>query len=156
MKNNIYSPPQADLKISDDRPGSAWKAILIGAAIDIGGSVILGIVVAGVFGFTLGAQGHSPEEVERQLTDLSPWSTLGIIVTLLGTLISAFAGYQCAAIAKRHGYHAPAAMALISVAFGLALGRDNASVWEVAAMAAITIAAVLSGAWLYNRNRSKP
>ncbi|HCY62185.1 MAG TPA: hypothetical protein DHV59_05010 [Oxalobacteraceae bacterium] len=142
------------MKTEDIRPGSPVKGVLVGAAIDIGGSLFLGGVVVLIYSFILGMQGHSPEEIQELLSSLSPWSTIGIISSVLGLLLSVIAGYQCAAIARRNNYRAPGILALVSMAFAGVLSREMYTVGESIGMAASTALAILGGAWMCHRWRT--
>jgi hypothetical protein len=148
---NPYEPPRAQLKRRNDAPGSLPKAVVIGVLIDISGTLIVGFAAAIIYGIVLGARGYSEDAIARAFEELDPWSAFGLFTSFLGMLVSAFAGYQCARIANRPGYLAPGILAMISCAFGAALGGDLYSQLELLALSGLTVIAVLGGASVYLR-----
>jgi hypothetical protein len=155
--NNPYEPPRANLQMRDDRPGLLPKAVAIGVLIDIGGTLAMGFGAAIVYGVVLGLRGYSEEAITKTFESFELWSAFGIVNLLLGTLASVVAGFYCARIANRNTYLAPGILAMISCAFGAALGAENYSQLELLLLSALTVVAVLAGAALYvTRMRSAP
>ena len=152
MDNDNFKPPQAELGDPPRKPGSLVRALLTGAAIEIGGTLVLGIVLGIGYGLLLGAQGYGEEEMKQILTHPDPFSAFGIVGSLLGGAVSVFAGYACAAIAHRRSYVPVALLASISVCLGLLLGGDAYPWhWDVL-LSLLTIACVLFGGWLNQKD----
>ena len=152
---NPYEPPRANVDRSNDERGSLPKAIAIGVLIDIGGSLLVSFVAAILYGIALGISGHSEEEITRTFETLGTWSAFGILTSLMGMGISAFAGYQCARIANRDGYLGPGILAMISCALGVLLSGDAYSQVEMLILIALNVIAVLGGASVFVVPRRK-
>jgi hypothetical protein len=150
MDQNRYRPPRASLNPRQREPGSIPKAVVIGAIIDIGGTMIAAIGVVLIYAFMLGFQGYSETEIERALTEVPTLSPLWLILNAIGLAVSAFAGYQSAVIANRNNYLAPGLVSLVSVGFGALYGGQY-EFREFMMLNALTVIAVLSGASLYIR-----
>ena len=152
MDKDNFKPPQAELGDPPRKPGSLLRALLTGAAIEIGGTLVLGIVLGIGYGMLLGAEGYGEEEMKQILTHPDPFSGFGIVGSLLGGAVSVFAGYACAAIAHRRSYAPVFMLASISVCLGLLLGGDAyAWHWNVL-LSLLTIACVLFGGWLNQKD----
>jgi hypothetical protein len=68
-------PPEPDVEKMNFKKGSPVKAITIGVVVDIGGSLVLGIILVMIYSVLLASEGLSPEEIEYQLINLDPHST---------------------------------------------------------------------------------
>lgn len=156
MEQNPYQPPRGKLQARSREPGSLAKAVAIGAVIDIGGTMLGGIVIALAYAVMLGVQGHSTEMIQQTLSNVDRWSIYGILLTAMGILMSVLGGFQCAVIANRNTYLAPGILSLISVAFG-AIGDDGRTELPVLLFfSAVTVASILGGASLYIRKLIEP
>lgn len=153
MSNNPYEPPRSNVNRRNTDPGSMVKAVAVGVLIDIGGTFLLGICIAIIYGAVLGAQGYSEQEIEHAFEQFDPWSALGLFTSLLGMLVSAFAGFHCARIANRNTYLAPGILAMISCAFGAAMSGGTYSQVEMIVLSGLTVVAVLGGASVYMRKQ---
>ena len=156
MAPNPYEPPRASLDPRSREPGSIPKAVAIGAAIDIGGTMLGGMVLGIVYAVVLGAQGRSSTEIQDILTTLEPFSAFGLVAMVMGLAMSALGGYQCAAIANRNTYLAPGIMSLVSVGFGAMMNDGRLDLPQLLLMSGLTVAAILGGASLPIRKLSSP
>lgn len=147
--SNPFEPPRANLQAPNDAPGSLFKAIAVGALIDIVGSIAVGFVAAIGYGILLGVQGYSEAAITEKFETLEPTSGFAILTYALGMIISGVAGYQCARIANRKNYLAPGILAMISCAFGAALSAGEYSQKALFILSALTVISVLVGASLY-------
>ena len=149
MDKDNFKPPRADLIEPPRKPGSLLRAVLTGTAIEVIGMLVLGTVLGIDYGLVLGAQGYTEEAMKEAMTHLDPFSTLGIIGSLLGSCVSVFAGYARASIAHRPGYQPVWMMAAISVCLGLLVGSDTYD-WPVSLLfSLLTVGCVLFGGWLH-------
>ena len=127
--NNPFKPPETDSSKSPrepDVPGSPLKAVLSGLAVDIGGSVVLGIVLDHVYALTLAGQGLTDTQIEDAMQHIPPASAFGVLGILLGALMSVAGGYVCARIVLRDEYRVGGAMAAVSGLLGLVFsGGDD-------------------------------
>lgn len=148
---NPYEPPRSNLQRRDTEPGSIPKAVAIGVAIDIGGTLLASFAVALIYGGILGARGYDEEAIAAEFQQIEVWSAYGILAGAIGLSISAFAGFHCARIANRNDYLAPGIMAMISCAFGAAISAGAHSHMTLIVLSALSVIAVLTGAWAYNK-----
>jgi len=105
-----------------DAPGAALRAVMIGLAVDIGGSTLIGIVLSLVYASQLAAGGMSQADVEEAVKAIPSDSAVAIIGTLLGACCSVAGGFVCARLARRNEYRVGAIMASLSALFDLLTG----------------------------------
>ena len=146
---NPYEPPRSNLQRRNTEPGSIPKAVAIGVAIDIGGTLIVSVAIAIIYSIVLGAQGYDEDAIAAKFEQFGVWSAYGIVTGAIGLSISAFAGFHCARIANRNDYLAPGIMAMISCAIGAALSAGAHSHTTLIVLSALSVIAVLGGAWVY-------
>src|SRR5688572_23041980 len=125
MNQNPYEPPRAPLDPRRREPGSIPKAVIVGAVVDIGGTMLGGLIIGLCYSVLMSMQGHSADEIQRALSSFEPWSGLGILLTVVGVAMSGLGGYQCAVIANRPGYLAPGILSIVSTTFGAAMSDDQ-------------------------------
>lgn len=117
MATDPYRPPAADVSAAEkrDRPGSAVKAILLGLAVDIGGTIVAGTAIATAWGVVLGAGGAGTEDIDRFFRESSAFQWAGLSIGLAFTGLGA---YVAARIANRAEYRFALMLGLCSLAFG--------------------------------------
>ncbi|MES2320238.1 MAG: hypothetical protein V4631_22400 [Pseudomonadota bacterium] len=146
MSSSPYIAPNADLKNAPlAPPSSPVKAVLCGAAVDIGGSLVVGMVVGIVYGIMLVGQGLSAEQAMTSLKDTAEGSWFWITCMAFGVGTSVLGGFVCARMSRRSDYRLGFILAAISVTFGLVFGSSAHSLAITAGMAALTAGAVLLG-----------
>ena len=151
---NPYGAPQAKLADPAPQPGSPYKAVLLGLAADIGGTIVLSILIALAYGIQLAAYGSSAEEIEAASRSLPVDSWAFWAGTLGGCLFSGLGGYVCARIAGQSEYSLGVILAAISVVIGLMLGGGGIDLGLQFVLYAVSVACVLAGAHLgKTRNR---
>ena len=129
--------------------GSPTKAIAIGVVVDLGGTIILGIILVMIYSVMLASEGLSPEEIEDQLVNLDPHSTFSIISMTLGGLVTVVAGYLCASIVNFSEYKYTFILGSISAAFGLMVSESHYSSLDNIFLTILTVMCALFGAWIY-------
>jgi len=154
---NPFTPPEAKVEDRPDlAPGSPMKAVLVGAIVDIGATIVGGTVLSIVFALSLAASGASAEESAAQMLRQSGWTLLTLLATALGAAASALGGYVCARIAKRDEARLGWILAGISVLLGLVFAGSEAAfvLDQVIIGALLTVMGVLVGTRLgVARNR---
>lgn len=149
MSDNPYSPPDAKLADpADHSPGSPVKAVLLGALVDIGGSLILSTVMGIAMVMFLSQQNMTPEQIGEAFASMPGGSLFRIVGMVLGTGMSMLAGYVCARIARRRDFKLAGILGAISVSAGYLFSGDPNSVGVNLFNAVVTFAAVLAGARL--------
>ncbi len=135
--------------------GSPAKAIITGASIDIIGSVIIGVILAIVYGIILSGSGLSTEEITTRFETLDPYSAFSIIGAIVGCFISMVSGYVCARIVNYSEYKYGAVLGLISSTFGIILGSSTYSIAEKITLVILTFASVMLGVWVHVNDKAK-
>jgi hypothetical protein len=152
---NPYAPPEATVDDLPARPGSAFKAIALGLATDIGGTLLATILLAVIYGAGLGAAGVKGEEIAATLRASATDSWFFYATALVGLGFSGLGGYVCARVARRSELKLGAILAALSAILGLALAGDEQQ--QLGTLLSFTLAgigAVLAGARLgLSRNR---
>lgn len=141
-----YQPPRASVADVEPAPGSAVKAVVYGVLIDVGGSLVMGIVLTVVYGVVLAASGVAPEELEQAMASPEPLSWISMIGNALGLLASFIGGYVCARIAGRDEYKWAGVVAVISGVAGFLFGMASYPIEWNLLLVLLTASAVLAGA----------
>jgi len=146
MPDNPFKPPDARVRDQPPRPGSPLRAILTGLSVDIGGSLLVGIVLSLVHIAVLAGSGLSAEQVQAAQQSIPPASPFAILGTVLGALCSVAGGFVCARIAGRDEWRTGGIMAGLSAFFGLLLGSGSETAPEMIVLLTLcTLACVLLG-----------
>jgi len=152
---NPYAPPEASVHDQPLRPGSAFKAIAIGLAVDIGGSLIGTVLLALVYGAALGAAGVKGEDIAATMQVSATDSWFFYVGMLVGLGFSVLGGYACARIARRSELKLGAVLAALSAISGLAIAGDEQQLGTLLSLTLLGIGAVLVGARLgLTKNRT--
>jgi len=155
MDNNPYQPPSSDFKQPprDREPGSIFKAVLLGAATDIGGTMATSLVLGIVYAVVLGAQGYSNDQIQASFDSMDPFTGFGLLSSIAGLAMSVLGGYVCARVANVSSYLAVGILSAVSVAFGALLGGGDDFEWPILlALNLVSLAGIFFGGWLYIRN----
>jgi uncharacterized membrane protein len=145
MPDNPFKPPRADLREPSPRPGSPLRAVLLGLAVDLGGSLACSVLLGTAQVSAFVASGMSQAQATEALRELPPTSTTAILGIVLGALCSVAGGFVCARVARRDEYRLGAVMAALSAGSGLAMGGDADPEMTVL-LTLSTVACVLLGA----------
>ena len=146
--DNPYAPPEARLAEAPAAPGSAFKAVALGVAADLGGTLGVGILI----GVLMLAAGVAPEALDAMATNPDSW--LFWVAGAAGLGCSVLGGYVCARAARRDETRLGAIVAAVSAVAGFGMGEDL-QLGTLLAMTLLSIGAVLYGARLgAAKNRS--
>ena len=150
---NPYAPPEASLHDLPVKPGSAFKAIALGLATDIGGSLIATVILALIYGASLGAAGVKQEEIAATMQASATDSWFLYVGSAVGLGFSVLGGYVCARIARRSEMKLGAILAALSSVSGFFLAADSLQLGTNLSMTLLGFGAVLIGARLgFTRN----
>jgi hypothetical protein len=153
MADNPYQPPGSGFEKPprDAEPGSKFKAVLFGAATDIGGTILIGIPLTIGYSVLLAAQGQSAEEIQRAMDNTDPLSTFALISSIFGLLMSALGGFVCARTANVNSYSAVGIVSAISVGFGTIMGAGDYD-WPVLLLLnMLSLMGIFAGGWWFIR-----
>jgi len=142
---NPYTPPQSPLRDQPRPPASAVKAVLVGLAIDVGGSLLTGAILGMVYGVSLASQGMNEQEMAAALANIPSTSWVNIVGSLVGGVLSFLGGFACTRIARRPDYRLGLVLAAISAVSGLALSWQAHPPMQNALLTLSTAACVLLG-----------
>ncbi len=156
MTDDPFNPPSAkvDDPVAKTQPyGSVWKGVLIGGAIDLGGSTALGFIIVIVYivlniDSSTGLSeimGLLMNFVEESLSFDSAWGLAGVI---LGSIISLIAGYVCALFAREFWIKAALILGAIDALYVLANGQGFYSIETNLGYGLLTFTLVFIGGWI--------
>ena len=146
---NPYAPPEATLRDQPPRPGSAFKAIALGLAADIGGTLLATVILALIYGVVLAAAGVNREDIAAAMQASATDSWFFYLTALVGLGFSVLGGYVCARIARRSELKLGAILAALSALVGILLsGDDPQQLGTFLSLTLLGIGAVLVGARL--------
>jgi len=143
-----FAPPRSEPPPQAPVPGSPLRAVLTGLAIDIGGSLLMGLLLTAAWSASLASDGLGPAEIRAALQSLSPDAAVVRIGELLGAGLSTLGGYVCARIARQAEYRLAAIQAGVSAVFGLLMAGADDPPAQTALLALCTVACVMLGAHL--------
>jgi hypothetical protein len=147
VEGNLYEPPKSDIRGAEEKPGSSVKAVIYGVLIEVAGSFLVGIMIGVIYVVLLSRQGIPPEQMQTAITQMDPFSGIGLLALVLGSLVSVLAGYVCASVANTSSYKPALILAAISCTLAVLSGYGVHSVGRQAFMGGLSIACVLLGAW---------
>ena len=145
---NPYAPPEAAVHDVPPKPGSWFKAIALGLAVDIGGSLLATIILAVIYGAALGAAGVRREDIAATMQASANDSWFFYVGTLAGLSFSVLGGYVCARIARRSEMKFGAILAALSALSGFLLAGDEQQLGTLLSLTLLGFGAVLVGARL--------
>jgi hypothetical protein len=155
MDHDPFKPPASRVEVADTKRGSAVKAVMVGLAVDVGGSMLVGGLAMAAYGVYLGATGSTPDEAAGVAATFSYDSPLGIALAMIGCLFSVLGGFVCARIANHAEYRLGAIMCAISIVLSLAMGYQEGQGLVTAILIVLTLVAIMLGSHLGARkNRS--
>jgi len=146
-RTDPYAPPKAKIASPPQEKSSLAKALLVGATIDIGGSLLVGVVIAVIY---IGVIGTAPQTATDFVHD--PWVSIGN--SAVGGGLSVLGGYVCARIAKRLELLLGLTLSAISVLVGLLISGSYYSGGMNLLLSVVTVICVMLGAWLGKRKNA--
>ncbi len=156
MSHDPFTPPAANVEAPDLKRGSAVKAVLVGVAVDIGGSTVFGVLFTIAYGIYLAASGQTPEQMQASMADIGYDSPLGIVGMIVGCLFSVLGGFLCARIARHSEYRLGAVMCGITLVFVAFTGfGPNVHPAIAAVLVVLTVASILVGIHLGARQNRR-
>jgi hypothetical protein len=160
MSEPPFEPPPSDV---DDRPprrapsGSPLRAIVVGLVVDLGGSVVLSLLLMIVYAASLQHAGLSPEQLKAAIEHIPSNSWPAVLELVLGSLLDVFSGFVCARIAQRDEWRVGATLAAISTLCAALLGDGGDSTDELTLLrAACTLACTLLGVKYGRESNHRP
>ena len=147
---------QATVHDLPPKPGSWFKAIALGLATDIGGTLVATAILALIYGIALAASGVKREDIAATMQASATDSWLFYVSSLVGLGFSALGGYVCARIVRRSELKFGAILAALSALLGILFAGENTQqLGTFLSLTLLGIGAVVVGARLGQaKNRS--
>jgi hypothetical protein len=124
----MQSPPPPDRPNRlNELPGSPWRAVLTGVAIDVCGSRVVEIIAVTCYAMQVVPSGMTDAQASELLRALPPSFSLFLVLNVLGMLMSVAGGYACARVALRDEWRVGAMLAGVSVVFNLLIDDTGVS-----------------------------
>ena len=155
MDNSVYQTPESEIKNKHDRQGSPVKAVVVATLVDIGGTMIFGILYVMAYWYYLESSGFSAEQIEKALAFDDLTSTISLIGIVGGGLISLYSGYLCAKIVNYDEFRVVTYYACVMIVFNFLLTEEDTSITQDIILNVITLMCIYVGAWLYVRKSKK-
>ncbi len=149
--DNPYKAPTTPVKDVPPPPRSPLLAVLAGVAVDIGGTMVAGLVIGIVYAVMLASQGMNPEQIGEVLVEADPRSGYFAVSVVVGLGFSVLGGYVCGRLARRRERFFAAIAGLLSVAIGLSMGGSAFDFGGDAGMSLLSFASVVLGGELGRR-----
>jgi hypothetical protein len=146
VSRDPFTPPAANVEAPEFKRGSAVKAVLVGLAVDIGGSIAFAFLFSIAYGIYLASQGQTSEQMQSAMATVGYDSPLGIVGMVVGSLFSVLGGYLCARIARHSEYRLGIVMCvatLVLIAFTGVGGDVHAII--AAGLVVMTLASIMIG-----------
>lgn len=143
MEDNPYLPPNTEIDSRSSKRGSPVKAVLIGLAVDVVGSIVAEFVIVIIYTLIQLSSGGSPEAIGEAL--VSPTSTVRIVTITMGVAFSMLGGFACARFARSTNYRLGLLLATLSACSGLLFSGGRISVRTALVLATLTFGSVVIG-----------
>jgi len=147
VTDNPFKPPDANVETPELKRGSAVKAVVVGLAVDLGGTMAFAVLFGIAHGIYLLSSGETPEHIQSAKNAFGYDTPLGILGFIIGCLFSVLGGYVCARIARYREYRLGLVMcaaSLVVVAF-TGVGDDEVSAGAAVGLVLISLASILVG-----------
>ncbi len=151
MDDNVYTPPTAELREIIHRKPRPKTAIAAAITFDLLLSILIPLLIGAGYGAYLGIRGYALEEIQVAAMALQANTAFRNTIVLFGGLVSVGAGYLCARLAVRHVYRTTLLAVLLLMLIVRLLKFNQDFTLRELGLTAVSFAAYLLGAWLYQR-----
>lgn len=145
MSDKPSLPPEADYTPRPPRPratpGSPLRAVVAGLVIDLGGSVVLNLVLVVLYGLWLQVTGLTSEQIDNAVRHIPPDSWAAIAGVLLGACLDVLSGFVCARIVQRDEWRVGATLAGLSTLCTLLLNDAGDAAEDLTVLLSLCTAA---------------
>lgn len=148
MQTNLITPSKEEPIDQPRALGSPLKAVLLGLAIDVGGTLVVGVVLGIVYAISLAGTGMNETEIQQALSSIPVDSWVSIIGLIAGVGLSILGGFICSRISRRSDYKLGFILGTISAAVSLLLSFATYPILIGVVLTCLTFASVLLGAKL--------
>jgi hypothetical protein len=142
---NPYEPPRAPVTDPRPRAGSPAKAVLLGLAVDIGGTLLASMVLGAVYAVMLAGSGLDAAALQEAMDGFGRSGWGFAIGSAVGCGFSVLGGHVNARISRRTDYRLGWVQAALAVGLGVLIGADSYSPLQHVLLAGVSAACVLIG-----------
>jgi len=160
MTDNPYNSPNSELENDSEsqRSGSLWKGIVFGGLSDLGGTIIMSLLMGIIYMALNGSPDMTPDNMEKVINqyveDMASFSnSWGYISLALGLSFSVLGGYVCVIFAREKWKKALLILAAILTGYSFLVGSEHYQFGVYLALILLSILAVFFGGWLRARKR---
>jgi hypothetical protein len=119
-------PPDRPNRLNE-LPGTPWRAVLTGVAIDVCGSRVVEIIAVTCYAMQVVPSGMTDAQATELLRAMPPSFGLLLVLNVLGMLMSVAGGYASARVALRDEFRVGAILAAVAVVFNLLIDDTGVS-----------------------------
>ena len=145
MSEDRFRPPSAHVEDPRRGKGSAIKGVLAGWAVDLGGTLLVAVIVSFAYAIAMAVGGRSAQEIGTTLARADADPLLSTLLIGGGVLCSVLGGYVCERIARRANYRLGIVLSILSVGSGFAMGASESSPSMTGLLIFLTFGSVLLG-----------
>jgi hypothetical protein len=145
MPEPRFKPPSAHVQDPPRGKGSAVRGVVFGVLVDVGGTLLFGIVLGIVYAMFLVGTGRNEQEVQASLANSEANPFISSIGLLGGLAFSVLGGYVCERTARKGNYRLGIVLSCISAVLGLAVAWSTYSVPMHGLLVFLTVGSVLLG-----------
>jgi hypothetical protein len=146
VNDDPFRPPSSNVEVRQHGRGSAVKGLLLGLAVDLGGTFMAGFIATVAIAAFIGGTGGELDDVENALGGFNYDSGPGLVLLAIGCLFSVLGAYVCSRTARHSEYRLGAILAAISVILGVLVDAQPAVMTLL--LSALTVASVMTGTHL--------
>jgi hypothetical protein len=146
VNDDPFRPPSSNVEVRRYRRGSAVKALLLGLAVDMGGTFMAGFIATVAIAAFVGGTGGELDDFENVVGGFSYDSGPGLVLMAIGCFFSVLGAYVCSRSARHSEHRLGAILAAISVLFGVLVDPQPAVMTTL--LSALTVASVMTGTHL--------
>lgn len=148
MTDNPYQTPEADLQGPGGLPKRPVRGVVYGLLVDLGGTILIGIIAVLGYGAMLLVTGVELQEASERIAALEsmpPYTPISLALNGLGLLMSYLGGYTCLRVSRASGLGIAVILAIITTGLGLALIENTPNPGFDLSVGAIAFVATLLG-----------
>jgi len=145
-ENNPYKSPSSQVEDQIPQPVNWLRGIFLGAAVDIGGTIIGVSIISLFFQYTWINGGLDSEQVIEKFAEMSAFSFPNVIATLWGLAMSFLGGYVCVMASHTRTYHLPLVLAALGLLYSLLGAPGSTDFLLVLVLSLVAVNCTLYGA----------
>lgn len=124
---------------------------------DIGCSMVLGIIIAVPFTIAWAASGMNPGQIEHQLTNSAPYNIISLVTGLFFSMLGGYVAANIAAGAEmKHALATGLASTLLYLLFMLLMPNSAPAWYHAVSLLLIAPMALIGGYWRLKKPRRPP